>query len=250
MPEERVDSLSREARRRWRRLGLFIALLVTVAVLSVLLHGQILDDIFSPLVRGAIYRVETERKAVALTFDVVWMPAETGVLLDILDRYQVRVTFFLTGQWVRKNPDLAREIILRGHEIGQHSFSHQRLPELGDKELASEFDLLEKALREELNVTTKLFRPPYGDLDQRVQDFAAERGYTTVLWSINPHDWLNPGVDLIARRVLQNIHQGTIVLFHSSSSQLPEALPLIIEGLRAKEYEMLTVSALLGLAGK
>jgi len=84
--------MSRNTRRQ--RLVLFIALLVTAAVLSFLLHSQILDDIYSPLVRGAIYRVETERKAVALTFDVVWMPAQTEALLDILERYQVSGTFF------------------------------------------------------------------------------------------------------------------------------------------------------------
>jgi peptidoglycan/xylan/chitin deacetylase (PgdA/CDA1 family) len=225
-------------------------LLVLAAVMSYLLHEQIVRGVFSPLVRGVIYRVETVRKVVSITFDVVWMPAETGKILDIMDRYQLSATFFLTGNWVRRNPDLAREIILRGHEIGQHSFSHQRLTELGDNELAREFELMEKALRDELDVSTKLFRPPYGEIDERVRDFAAARGYTTVLWSINPHDWLNPGTELLAGTVLQKVHPGAIILLHTSASQLPEALPAIIEGLRAKGYAMLPLSALLAESRK
>jgi peptidoglycan/xylan/chitin deacetylase (PgdA/CDA1 family) len=178
------------------------------------------------------------------------MPAETGKILDIMDRYQLSSTFFLTGNWVRRNPDLAREIILRGHEIGQHSFSHQRLTELGDNELAREFEQMEKALRDELDVSTELFRPPYGEIDERVRDFAAARGYTTVLWSINPHDWLNPGTELLACTVLQKVHPGAIILLHTSASQLPEALPVIIEGLRAEGYAMLPLSSLLAESRK
>jgi len=238
-------AFTRETRKQRRRLKKLAVLLIAAAVLSYLLHGQIIRGVFSPLLRGVIYRVETDRKAVSLTFDVVWMPAETGKILDILDRYQLTATFFLTGNWVRRNPDLAREIILRGHEVGQHSFSHQRLPALSDNELAQEFDLMEKALRHELNVTTSFFRPPYGEIDERVRDLATARGYTTVLWSIDPHDWLNPGVDLLVRTVLQKVHPGAIILLHTSAAQLPEALPSIIEGLRAKQYEMLPLSLLL-----
>lgn len=240
----------REVRRQRRRMRKLAVLLIVAAVLSYLWHEQIIRGVFSPLVSGVIYRVETDRKAVSLTFDVVWMPAETGEILDTLDRYQLSATFFLTGNWVRRNPDLAREIILRGHEIGQHTFSHQRLPELSDNELAREFEQMEKALHDELNVTTELFRPPYGEIDERVRDFAAARGYTTVLWSVDPHDWLNPGVELLARNVLQKVHPGAIILLHTSASQLPESLPAIIEGLRAKGYAILPLSALLSESRK
>lgn len=241
---------SRETRRQRRRMRRLAVLLVVVVVLSYLLHGQIIRGVFSPLVRGVIYRVETDRKAVSLTFDVVWMPAQTGEILDIMERYQLSATFFLTGNWVRRNPDLAREIIVRGHEIGQHGFSHQRLTVLGDNELTREFEQVEKALHAELNITTEFFRPPYGEIDERVRDFAAARGYTTVLWSIDPHDWLTPGVEQLISTVLQKVHPGAIILLHTSARQLPKALPAIIEGLRGKGFEMLPLSALLAESRK
>jgi polysaccharide deacetylase family sporulation protein PdaB len=240
--------LSREARMRKRRNRIYLSLLVAVILLAVLIHKQVLQDVFSPTVKGAYYHVVTEEKAVALTFDVIWEPGETGRILDELDRYNVRATFFMTGIWVRKNPDLAREILIRGHEIGQHSYSHKHLGDLDDKKLAEEFDLMEEALQEELNQLTFLFRPPYGEIDQRIYDAATERGYVSVLWSIDPHDWLNPGVDKIVSRVVQKLHNGAIILLHTSSTQSADALPLIIQSLRMKEYEIRTVTELLELA--
>ncbi|MBS4022407.1 MAG: polysaccharide deacetylase family protein [Dethiobacter sp.] len=240
--------MSREERRRKRKLKICIFLAVTLLSLAILLHNQILSDVFSPSTKGALYRVRTSQNVVALTFDAVWEPAETGRILDVLDRYQVRATFFLTGNWVRYNPDLAREILIRGHEIGQHSQNHQVLTGLKDEELAREFRLMEETLREELNCQAFLFRPPYGEVNQQVYNYANDRGYTTVLWSIDPHDWLNPGVDQIVSRVIKNLHKGAIIMFHTSSTQAVDALPLIIQGLRMKDYSILTVSQLLELA--
>ncbi|MDW7651040.1 MAG: polysaccharide deacetylase family protein, partial [Bacillota bacterium] len=207
-------------------------------------HRQITQGVFSPLIKGAYYYIDTEEKAAALTFDVVWEPGETGRILDVLDRYGVSGTFFLSGKWVRKHPDLAREILIRGHEIGYHGYAHQRLTELSDEALLKEFNLMEEALREELNVSSELFRPPYGDLDSRVFNFAAERGYNVVLWSVDPHDWLNPGVDKIVGRVANDTHSGAIILLHSNASQAVDALPLIIQSLRMKEYEILPFTEL------
>ena len=232
-------------KRLQRRKTRFITLLIIVSVLlAFLLHRQITQRVFNPMIKGAYYRVDTTDKVVTLTFDVVWEPGETARILDILDRYHVQATFFLTGTWLRYNPDLAREILIRGHEIGHHGFAHLRLTELDDEALAKEFALMEEASGEELDVTTNLFRPPYGDLDQRVYDYATERGYTTVLWSINPHDWLEPGVDKIISRVAKQVHNGAIILLHSNASQSVDALPLIIQNLKMNEYEIVPFSVL------
>jgi peptidoglycan-N-acetylglucosamine deacetylase len=242
--------LSRGKRLQKRRLKMYIALAVAVVSLAILLHNQILSDVFAPGPKGAIYRVATAQEAVALTFDVVWEPGETARILDVLDRYRVRATFFVTGAWVRYNPDLAREILIRGHEIGQHGQNHKVMTGLTEEELAKEFQLMEETLREELNFQSFLFRPPYGEIDQKVTEYASSRGYTTVIWSIDPHDWLNPGVDKIVSRVVKKLHKGAIIMFHTSSSQSVEALPLVIQSLKMKQYMICTVSELLELAEK
>jgi polysaccharide deacetylase family sporulation protein PdaB len=223
-----------------------VYIVVALCLLAFILHKQITEGVFSRIIRGVYYHVETESKAVALTFDAIWEPGETGRILDTLDRYQVRATFFLTGSWVRHNPDLAREILIRGHEIGHHGYSHKRLPEVDDEELSNEFAMMEETLREELNMTAYLFRPPYGEIDERVFAYASGRGYTTVLWSIDPHDWLDPGVDKIISRVVKSVHNGAIILFHTNATQSADALPVIIQSLRMHEYEILPFTELLG----
>ena len=242
--------MSREGRRNKRKLQLCLFLVIVVFLLAFLVHNQVLQDVFSPIPKGAVYRVETPDKVVAVTFDVVWEPGNIEKILDILDHYEIQATFFLTGSWLRKNATLARDITLHGHEIGQHSQNHKNLTELKDEDLTREFDLMEETLQEELSLVTNLFRPPLGELDQRICDYAKTRGYTTVLWSINPHDWLEPGVDKIVSRVVKNIHNGAIILFHTNSTQSIEALPLVIQSLKMKGYNTLTVSEMLELAEK
>lgn len=243
-----MNRVNREIRRRRRRNKLILATVLVILVLALLLHRQVLRDVFAPAAKGVICRVKTGEKAVALTFDVIWEPAETGKILDVLDRYRVRSTFFLSGEWVRKNPDLAREILLRGHEIGQHSQIHKIMTGMKEEDLAGEFDRAEETLREELGIKTNLFRPPYGEVDQVLADYAHSRGYRVILWSISPQDWLDPGVDKIVSRVIKNLHNGGIIHFHTSSSQAAEALPVVIQSLKMKEYNLYTVSGLLETA--
>lgn len=242
--KQEVSQVNKEERRR-RRKKIIIAVVLAILILGFLLHRQVLENAFAPTAEGAIYRVETKEKAVALTFDIVWEPAETSKILAVLDRYRIQSTFFLTGEWVRNNPDLAREILVRGHEIGQHSQTHRNMAGMKEEEVVSEFDLVEETFREELSVLTSLFRPPYGEVDQSLADFARNRGYQVILWSISPQDWLDPGVDKIVSRVVKNLHSGAIILFHTSSSQAAEALPVVIQSLKMKDYGIYTVSTLL-----
>jgi len=104
---------------------------------------------------------------------------------------------------------------------------------------------MEETLREELNVRAVLFRPPYGEVDQRLYNYATEQGYTTVLWSIDPHDWLNLGVDKIISRVLRKVHNGAIVLFHTNATQAVDALPIIIQSLKMKGYQIIPFTQLM-----
>lgn len=140
---------------------------------------------------------------------------------------------------------MAREILLRGHEMGHHGYAHKRLTELSVEELDNEFLLMEEALQEELRMSTQLFRPPYGDINQDVFDYISTRGYTSVLWSIDPHDWLDPGVDKIITRVIQQVHNGAIILLHTNATQSVEALPVIIQSLKMQEYEIIPITELL-----
>ena len=236
--------MDRDARIQIRKKRYFVAILLALVLLFFFLHRQITQGVFSTLIEGTVYRVETEEKAVAFTFEVVWGPGQTEEILDILDRYQVHATFFISGSWLRKYSDLAREIIIRGHEIGQHGYEHKLLTEMTDEELKIDFEQTWEALQEELKMGTILFRPPFGELDQRVFDYAQEHGLTTVLWSINAQDWMGLMYTDMKNSVIEKLHKGAIILMHTHSSQTIKALPIIIQSLRAQEYDILTFSEL------
>lgn len=248
--DRREKGMPREEIRRRRKIRFYLVVLVLATILAFLIHKQIVYDVFNPIPPDAVFKVDTGEHAVALTFDVVWEPTEVERILDILDRYQVRATFFLAGSWIRKNPDLAREIALRGHELGQHTQNHPRMEELSDEEIAKEFDQMEESMAEELNMQSGLFRPPYGELEERTLAQARERGYKIIVWSINPHDWLDPGIDKIVSRVVTKVHKGAIITLHTSSTQGTEALPMIIQGLKMQGYRILPVGELLELSGR
>lgn len=237
--------MDRQARLKRRKKRYLIALFLFLLLLSFFLHKQITEPVFAPFIEGAYYRVETKEKVCTFTFETVWGSQQTRNILDILDRYQIFATFFVDGTWLRKHADLAREILIRGHEIGLHGYDHRLLTELDDEELAADFAKAAEALQEELGIATNLFRPPYGELDQRVFDHAQSLGLITVLWSINTQDWLHITHDQLRKKVVKNIHPGAIILMHTHSAQLVKALPVIIQNLQQQEYEIVPFTALL-----
>jgi len=178
-------------------------------------------------------------KAMAFTFNVDWGNDELVGILDVLDRYQVKATFFLTGRWARLFPDLAREIAARGHEIGNHGLSHAHPTRLGREELVELIQGNVAVLEAAAGVLpVPLFAPPYGEQDARVVRVAAELGHWTTLWTLDTIDWQNPSPETIVQRVVPRAKDGAIVLMHPKPQTLA-ALPRIIEGLEEKGFRLM-----------
>lgn len=231
-------------RRKLKTLGFALLLL---ALLWFLLSYQVLQNVLAPSRDRAIYRVEAEENIIALTFDVVWSDQYTLDLLTTLDRYDLKATFFVTGKWMEKYPDLTEEFLKRGHEVGNHTYSHAHLKDLEEEEIREEIGRVDRQLQEGFDYQARFFRPPFGEYDQQVLQVAEEMGYYTVLWSIETGDWANPGVDKIIDRVVKRVHRGGIILLHNCSPQGVKALPMIIHGLKMRNYQVLTMSEMLDL---
>lgn len=221
--------------------------IILIVIIGFVLGYQITSGVFSPSKEKAIYRVDSDEKVVSLTFDVVWNDEHTEKLLDTLDSYDLKATFFVTGEWMEKYPDLTEEILKRDNEIGNHTYSHSSLRDLDEEEIRDEMLEVDKILKEDFDYQPKFFRPPFGEYDERVIKIAEELGYFTVLWSIETGDWLNPGVDKIVDRVVKRTHRGGIILMHNCSPQGVSALSMIIHSLKLRDYEIVPVSELLGL---
>ena len=192
-----------------------------------------------------IYYVDTEEKKVAFSFDACWGSAYTPTLLKILRENNIRTTFFLTGFWVEKYPEMVTKISKEGHEIGNHSYSHPHLNGLGEQEIKAELRKVGEMIFELTNVQPRLFRPPFGEYSNKVIIAAERCGYRTIQWSIDSLDWQELGKEPMVQRVTEKLHPGAIILFHNNGKYTAEALPEIIAWVKEQGYSIVPISELL-----
>ena len=194
-----------------------------------------------------IYCVQTEEKKIALTFDAAWGNEDTGILLDILKKHNIKATFFATGGWVSSYPEDVKKILAAGHDLGNHSENHKNMSQLVDDECKSELMKVHEKVKELTGVEMELFRPPYGDYDNEVIKNAKDCGYYTIQWDVDSLDWKDYGVDSIIKTVTEhkNLQNGSIILMHNGAKYTAEALPKVIEKLQSMGYEIVPISELI-----
>lgn len=199
---------------------------------------------------GVIFSVPTQQKVIALTYDDGPHPIYTPQILDILDRYHVKATFFMVGRAMEQHPDIVREVIRRGHVIGNHTYTHPKNIELDTQaQMIRELDSCEQVIERFTGSRAHLFRPPKGLVDGSVFTIANEEGYKTILWSVCADHHDAPTPELMAERVLKRARSGGIILAHDGSFPIRwkdvAATPLIIERLKKRGYRFVTVPELL-----
>jgi polysaccharide deacetylase family sporulation protein PdaB len=185
---------------------------------------------------------------IALTFDDGPAPQYTEAILQVLRSHRVKATFFLLGRWVQQYPDLAREVVADGHAVGDHSWSHADLTQLSESQASQELTSTRDIIQQVTGVKTTLFRPPYRAYNRQLLDLAASLHFSTILWSIDPHDWEMPGVGPIISTALGNAQNGAIILMHDGGgdrSQTVAALSSIIERLQAQGFTFVTIPQML-----
>ena len=203
---------------------------------------------------GIVNRVQTAEKVVALTFDDG--PSErTGEVLAALDAAGVKATFFLVGQSIEEFPDEAAAITAAGHEIGNHSYSHQRMVLKTPSFLSSEIEKTDGLIRTVGYTGEIQFRPPYGKKLLLLPWYLHDRNRKTVLWDLEPNSIpeVNDCAESISEYVVENTRPGSIILLHvmyDSKGDSIAAISGIAEGLEAKGYTFVTVGELLRYNGR
>lgn len=194
-----------------------------------------------------IYSVETDTKKVALSFDAAWGNEDTQTILDILAKYDVHATFFMTGGWVENYPEDVKKIQAAGHDLGNHSENHKNMSQLNDAECQEELRKVHNKVKNLTGVEMNLFRPPYGDYDDHVISNATSCGYYTIQWSVDSLDWKDYGVESIIQTVTQHkeLKNGAIILMHNGAKYTAQALPQVLETLIAQGYEIVPISELI-----
>ena len=192
-----------------------------------------------------IYCVDRSEKVVSISFDASWGADKTIPILDILDQYNVKTTFFLVGGWVDKYPDMLKEIVARGHEIGNHSDTHAHMNQLNEQSIRKELQDMSAKVEALTGIRPSLFRPPYGEYNDKVISVARAEGYEAVQWSIDSLDWKDRGTQDIIKQCTYRVAPGDIVLFHNDSNDIVNALPTVIQHYQSLGYSIIPVSEIL-----
>lgn len=231
-----------------RRRTLLLAALVALALAGLALW-RISGLPCTQLVGSVTCRVETSERVVALTFDDGPTPRGVDAVLPILRSHGARATFFLIGRDMARHPGQAERLLAAGHELGNHTWSHQRnvghLPQFYRQEVARADALLRRA-----GARPTLFRPPYGKRLIGLPQAVDRAGYRMVTWDVDDAGLGQATPQAYATAILAQVRPGSIMLMHPmyrGNASARAALPLVLAGLKARGYRVVTVSELLAM---
>ena len=213
---------------------------LTVAMISGLLQ-PIFNSTQLPGKPQPIFHGNITQPKIAFACNVFWGEEFLPDMLNTLDANNAKITFFIGGSWGKRFPAIVTELASRGHELGNHTYSHPHPNTLSKEKNKEQIQRAEQLVTELTQIKTNLYAPPYGEYNDTVLSAAAELGYTTIMWSIDTIDWQKPPAEIIISRVMKKINNGAIILIHPTESTA-KALPELMKQLQSKGYTISTVS--------
>lgn len=195
--------------------------------------------------RGSIFSNAAAGNMVAITFDDGVFAKKTPKILEILEEYNARATFFSLGRYVQQRPDLAQAILAQGSEIGSHSWYHDKQTAKSAAAREEDYALVAQAFTAATGAPPYLFRAPYGAINDDIKDELTNQNMLSILWSVDTEDWRAKSADQVYRAVMDNVSPGAIILLHENGKYTIDALPRIIKALQDKGYNLVTVSELI-----
>lgn len=181
-----------------------------------------------------------EKPYIYLTFDMGYEAGYTEKILEVLKNNNVKATFFITAHYFNTAPELVERMIKEGHIVGNHTVNHKSMPTCSLEEINSEVMNLHKAIYEKLNYEMKYIRPPKGEYSERTLAYSNSLGYTTVMWSFAYDDWdknKQGREDYGKKKVLDNFHNGEVMLLHGTSKDNSNILDFVIKSAKESGYE-------------
>lgn len=192
-----------------------------------------------------IYCVERGDKKISLTFDVAWENSNTQELIDILDEYDARATFFVTGDWCDRYPEDVKAFSDAGHEIANHSDQHPHVSGINVNDLITDTKAASLKIEDITGKAPTLYRAPYGEYDNSLITTVQGMGMNVIQWDVDSIDWKEPTPEEIVKKVTGGVKSGSIVLFHNDLENTTQALPQVLEQLSGEGYEFVPVGELI-----
>lgn len=230
-----------------RMVGLAMMTVVSIVIGSVVVAAARTpsEPPPSPASPPTVAAAQNPAKYVVLTFDDGPDPAYTPLILDVLAKYDAKATFFEVGRNVAKHPALTKRIHDAGHSVQNHTWTHADLRHVSAASFRQQITSTDQAIRAQTGSTPACLRPPYGGVNRTVRQRATALGKDLVVWHIDSRDWTKPGTAAIVKRVLDGVHNGSVILMHDGGgnrSQTVAALPTILQTLKTRGYGFRTLT--------
>ena len=192
-----------------------------------------------------IYNIKTEENKVALTMNCAWSADDIDRILETLEKNEVKITFFIVGEWAEKYPEAVKKIYEAGHEIGTHSNTHPHVEQLSAEKNLEEIKLGVEKLQKITGEQTRLYRTPYGEYNDTVINTARENGYYTIQWNIDTLDYKGLTGDEMWGRIKEKLQKGSIILTHNGTEHTADSLDMLLKNIKTNGYQVTTVSDLI-----
>ena len=189
-----------------------------------------------------IYNVQTEENAVSLTMNCAWNADDIDSILDTLNKYNIKITFFIVGDWADKYPEAVKKINENGHEIGNHSNTHPHINKLNIDKNSEEITKCSEKLKNITGKEVNLYRCPYGEYNNTVINAANSLNYYPIQWSLDTLDYTGLTGNEMWNRLDRKLKKGDIILMHNGTKHTADSLELLIKNIQSKGFEIKKVS--------
>lgn len=192
-----------------------------------------------------IYSVQTEEKKISLTINCAWNAEDVDKILETLDKHQVKVTFFMVGDWIEKNEEAARKIYQAGHELANHSYNHPHVNNLSYDKNVEQINKCSDLIKKITGKPSTLYRAPYGEYNDTVIQAAKDNNHYTIQWSIDSLDYKALTGEQMWEKIEPNLENGSIILMHNGTENTANSLDMIITKIQNKGYKIVPVTELI-----
>ncbi len=192
-----------------------------------------------------IYNVQTDKKQVAFTMNCAWNADDIDKILKVLEENNVKITFFMVGNWIDKFPEAAKKIADKGHEIASHSNTHPHVNNLSYEQNIEEIEKSNEKIQKITGNKTKLYRAPYGEYNDTVIKAAQDKGYYAIQWNLDTLDYTGLTAQQMWERLKDKVKAGDIILSHNGTNHTADSLDMLIKNIKEKGLNIVRVSDLI-----
>ncbi len=194
-----------------------------------------------------IYNVETQENKVAFTMNCAWNADDIDSILKTLEKNEVKITFFMVGNWIEKFPEVVKKIHEAGHEIASHSDTHPHVNNLSYEKNIEEIEKSNDKIEKITGKRTNIYRAPYGEYNEIVIEAAQDKGYHTIQWNLDTLDYTGLTGEEMWKRLEGKIKQGDIILSHNGTKHTADSLDMLLKNIKQKGLKIVTISELIYL---